>query len=347
MPSTQFRTQEVSTLIDHLDETAIWIATDMGEFGFISDGFEEIWGIASDEIRDAPERLIETIHPDDRDYVRSQIEQSEEGVTEVRYEARIVRPDGEVRWLKTQHVPIRDDEGNLECVVGISTDITAQKRRERELEVLNRILRHDIRNDMTIMLGWAEILNEHTEGSEREYLDKIITSGRHVVELTEIARDYVEQLTSEKALPVKPTSLRPIVENELDLRRASYPDVEFLLDGDIPDVDVAGNELLGSVIKNLLNNAVQHNDEDDPVVTISFEVGDEDVVIRIADNGPGIPDERKESIFGKDEKGLDSSGTGIGLYLVQTLVDEYGGDVRVEDNESDGAAFVIRLPRAD
>jgi signal transduction histidine kinase len=70
------------------------------------------------------------------------------------------------------------------------------------------------------------------------------------------------------------------------------------------------------------------------------------VTVRIADNGPGVPDERKESVFGKGEKGLESDGTGIGTYLVKTLVSRYSGTVWVEDNEPGGAVFVVTLPIA-
>jgi signal transduction histidine kinase len=117
--------------------------------------------------------------------------------------------------------------------------------------------------------------------------------------------------------------------------------------GGVPDVDVLANEMLGSVFRNLLNNAVQHNDAETPVVEVDCDVRAEDVIVRVADNGPGIPDEQKERIFEKDRKGIGSSGTGMGLYLVRTLVEGYGGDVRVEDGEPSGSVFVVRLPRAD
>jgi signal transduction histidine kinase len=71
------------------------------------------------------------------------------------------------------------------------------------------------------------------------------------------------------------------------------------------------------------------------------------VVVRVADNGPGVPDDRKEAVFGRGEKGLRSTGTGLGLYLVDTLVDSYGGRVRVEDNDPEGAVFVVELPLAE
>ena len=104
--------------------------------------------------------------------------------------------------------------------------------------------------------------------------------------------------------------------------------------------------MLEAVFRNLLKNAIQHNHSDVPEVTVSTEERDEVVVVRIADNGPGVPDDRKETIFGKGKKGLESSGTGLGLYLVRSLVDGYGGDVWVEDNEPTGAVFAVELLRA-
>jgi len=104
--------------------------------------------------------------------------------------------------------------------------------------------------------------------------------------------------------------------------------------------------MVNSVFRNLLNNAVQHNDSSTPRIELSFDVRDQDVEIRIADNGPGIPDEHKDTVFGKGERGLGSAGSGIGLYLVDTLVTEYGGTIRLEDNEPTGAVFVVRLPLA-
>jgi signal transduction histidine kinase len=105
--------------------------------------------------------------------------------------------------------------------------------------------------------------------------------------------------------------------------------------------------MLGSVFKNLLTNAIVHNDDPVREVTVSAAVDDDTVSVRIADNGPGIPDDRKEAIFEDGEKGLESAGTGLGLYLVETLVDRYGGGVRVEDNDPEGSVFVVDLPVLD
>ncbi|PAU84660.1 PAS domain-containing sensor histidine kinase [Halorubrum salipaludis] len=339
--------RDFRALFDHLDGVALWTATQPGEFDYISAGFEDIWGIPPQEIKDDVSLLIDSIHPEDRDRVRENIEAAARGTRDEAYEGRVVRPDGSVRWVLTRQVALRDEDGEIAEVVGICTDITEQRGREQELELLNRIVRHDIRNDMAVVLGWMEMLEDHVDAEGEEYLRKILASAEHVVELTEVAHDYVEAVVSNEDIAVEPVSLRSVLTTELSLREESFPQAEFVVEGSIPEVAVAADSMLSSVFRNLLNNAVQHNDKDAPLVEVSCEARDDDVEVRIADNGPGIPDDKKDIVFGKGERGLGSPGTGIGLYLVETLVSQYGGRVWVEDNEPTGAVFVVELPRVE
>jgi len=338
------RRADFRSLIDNIEEITVWFATSPQEFEYVSDGFEDIWGVPAEEVEADPERMIEGIHPEDRERVLSIVERSDSEASKESLEHRVVQPDGTVRWVQARIVPLRDDDGNVTEMVGITTDITEQKRREQELAALNRIVRHDIRNDMSIVLGWAELLSEHVDDEGEDSLRRILNAGEHIVELTEIARDYARTVTESDDVDVEAVPLRPRLKQELARRRDSFPGAEFVLEGEIPDVDVAGNEMLTSVFKNLLNNAVQHNDSATPRVELSCEDRGDHVIVRVADNGPGVPDDRKEEIFEKGEKGIESSGAGIGLYLVRTLVDQYGGDVWVEDGPTGGAVFVVRLP---
>lgn len=128
--------------------------------------------------------------------------------------------------------------------------------------------------------------------------------------------------------------------------RSAHPEAIVTVVGSVPPATVLANDMLDSVLHNLLTNAVRHNDQEVPEVTVTVDEREDDVVVRIADNGPGVPDNQKEAVFGKGEKGLDSPGTGLGLYLVKSLVDIYGGDVWVEDDDPRGAAFVVELRKA-
>ncbi|MFC6890567.1 ATP-binding protein [Halorubrum trueperi] len=233
-------------------------------------------------------------------------------------------------------------------------DVTERERyriqleeRTDQLEALNRVVRHDIRNDMAVVHGWAETLRDHVDAEGQDALDRVLRKSTHVIELTETARDFVDSLTGDAMPEVKPIDLRSLLEGEVQAARDSYPDAEFRLSDDSPRVRVRANEMLSSVFRNLLNNAVQHNDTDAPTVTITCERTDDLVRVRIADNGPGVSDDEKTAIFGKGERGIDSAGSGIGLYLVYVLTDQFGGDVWVEDNEPRGAVFVVELPLAE
>jgi len=254
-----------------------------------------------------------------------------------------------VRHFHNIAVPI-SPAGEGDSIQLVTREITLQKRTERELErksetlaLINRIVRHDIKNDVQLLMAWAGCLEDHVDESKREYVDRIADTSSHIAELTEIARDFVEALEEGAETDLELVDLGHVLEKEIEKVRTTE-DATVVVD-DLPVVGVWANELLASVFANLLTNAVRHDDSADPEVHVDLEETDEDVIVRVADTGPGVPDEEKEEIFGKGTKGPESPGTGVGLYLVHSLVDQYGGDVWVEDNEPRGAVFVVQLPK--
>ena len=261
-------------------------------------------------------------------------------------------------------------------------DITERKEYERELEeqrdnldILNQVLRHDIRNDIQLIMAYTEMLEtEYSDEDLQEYTEVVLESAEHAVELTTSARDMANVMLSTDE-ELQGVDLRTVLQSEITEVKSAYPELELVEETTIPQMSVQANSMLGSIFRNLLKNAIQHNDKEIPKAAISATERDDTVIVRVADNGPGIPDSRKDTIFGKGEKGLDSQGTGIGLYLVKTLLKNYGGDIRVEDREnhsfseegpgvdgrteeattenqttadaeSDGAVFVVELPKA-
>jgi PAS domain S-box-containing protein len=243
-------------------------------------------------------------------------------------------------------------------------NVTEQKKYERQLkeqrdnlDILNQVLRHDIRNDIQLIMTYAEMLEAGSDDAQvRSHVETILENADHAVELTKSAREMAEVLLSaEKEL--EQTRLDAVLASEIEEVRDVYPDASVTEKTALPQVSVHANDMLGSVFRNLLKNAIQHNDTETPKVTVSATDRDETAVVRVADNGPGVPDGQKKTIFGKGQKGLDSQGTGIGLYLVKTLVESYDGDIWVEDNdhsgsgagggdERDGAVFVVEIPKS-
>lgn len=265
----------------------------------------------------------------------------------VRLHATLVHRDGREVDVLFEGVPLSNGRFIAYC-----QDITQEKAFEQELqkqrddlELLNQVLRHDIRNDLQLITLYADQIAESTESeSVREDIGIIRDNAHHAVELTKTGREIANVLLGESD-EMGPVSLFQVLEQQLTEVQSMYPDAEISTDGSVPEVTVLADEMLGSVFRNLLENSVQHNDAEVPEVTLSCTEHDDQVIVRVADDGPGIPDGQKNIIFGRGEKGLDSQGSGIGLYLVESLVTNYGGAVWVEDNEPTGAVFVVELPK--
>jgi PAS domain S-box-containing protein len=342
--------ERYSTLVDQIHD-AVCILQD-NEIVFANDRYHELLGVDPPGLVGDP--FLEYVHPDDRDLVARRYDarvDPEADDPPKQYEFRVVSRTEAVRTVAVSAT--ETTYGGEAASLVTFRDITEREEYEaelealtEELETLNRVIRHDIRNDMAIVLGWAEMLAGHVDEEGQAYLEKILRSGNHVVETTKTARTVVDAVTGDATVGVGSTSLRSVLRSEIDLRRESFPDAEFDVTTEIPDVTVRANDMLSSVFRNLLNNAVQHSDADTPYVEVSCTVDGETVTVSIGDNGPGISEDRREAVFGKGEKGLESPGTGLGLYLVRTLVDEFGGDVWVGEHETGGAEFKVELQLA-
>lgn len=221
------------------------------------------------------------------------------------------------------------------------------RRRNRELAVLNQIVRHDIRNDVTVFIGWGDALQEYVQPAGEEYLSRMLDAADHITQLTETVGDFLQILEGEQDPHLRSFDLVRVLRSEIEKARSAHGEAEITLEGETPDdLTVNANEMLSSVFRNLVANGVTHSDKETPKVRLDLDVDGETVRVNVRDNGPGIPDFRKEEVFGRGEMGLESPGSGIGLYLVDTLVDMFEGEVWIEDNDPEGSVFRVELPRA-
>lgn len=234
-------------------------------------------------------------------------------------------------------------------VAGVLFGTAIELRRENEEKtelykrnvVLNRVLRHNIRNDMNIVLGYARQLAE-TEGETNGHLvTPIREKAEDVINLSESAR-RIESLDS--AGDEGPVDAVTVVRDRISVAESSYPDAT--VEAELPESAwVQAGPLIGSVIDNVLENAIEHNDRD-PVITVSVEgTGHDEVVIQIADNGPGIPEGEQRVLTEEIETSM-RHGTGLGLWLIKWFVETYDGRLTIEENEPRGTVIEIRLPAA-
>lgn len=332
-----------------LSAHAIYITDRGGTIQYVNPAFETITGYSREEAIGQQPQLLKSGEYDDAFYQKLW----ETILDGEQWEAEMVneQADGERLVLNQTVAPLTDEDGEPQKFVAVAQDITERKEYEEalenqrdNLELLNQIVRHDVRNDLQLVLIYAETLESHVDTDGEEYIRQILEATRDAVDITKTARDVTEVLLQSDT-DCAPIRLRYALENQVDEVRSSSEHALVTVGGQVPEINILADDMLESVFRNLLKNAVVHNDKEVPEVTASVTTTDEVARVRITDNGPGIPDDKKDQIFEEGETALDSDGTGIGLYLVETLVNRYGGDVWVEDNEPDGSVFVVELPR--
>ncbi|MEF8814471.1 MAG: PAS domain S-box protein [Halovenus sp.] len=179
--------------------------------------------------------------------------------------------------------------------------------------------------------SWVWIESTIVNGTGESSIDGLLVVSRSIDEHEEYEKRLEEQRDD---LAVLNEILRHDVRNDLQMI-FSYTD---LLGGAIESEEATAHL---EKIEESAKNAV------DLIETLQSTYDSATVTVAVADNGPGIPEGATESIFGKGEKGLESAGTGMGLYLVRTLVERYGGEVTVADNDPRGAVFTVALPVAE
>ncbi|WP_336338913.1 sensor histidine kinase [Haloarcula brevis] len=224
----------------------------------------------------------------------------------------------------------------------------ALTRRNDQLEFVNSLLRHDIQNSMTIIRARGQALSESLSGQDAEYARTVVEQSDDVIDLIGQFRVLLDALTAVGAENTEPVSLSSVLEERVDTLETTYPDVT--VETDIPEgVTVEADEMLGNVLGNVLDNAVEHNDRAEPSLEVSVTVRDDTTAVRVADDGPGVPDAEKETVFRRGNRGLKDAdiGSGFGLFFVDTMLEKYGGQVAVTDNEPRGAVFTLSFQTAD
>lgn len=262
--------------------------------------------------------------------------------------------DDSVRPMELRGAPVTSASGAVTGLIGIVSPVTDElpdsgllERQRDEFALFNQILRHDIRNDANLILEITRGLRRDDPDPELDtMLEQLEGGARRIVDLTERARELIaalEALDSERV----PIELEPILTEEVAKASTISPKVSVILEDDPPDVEVLANDMLGSVFRNLLSNAIHHNDADEPEVSVRTELNDDAVTVSVADNGPGVPSGVEEMVR-EGNVALDgTTNVGFGLYIVTTLLDRFDGRLTMEGNDPRGTIFHATLELAD
>jgi PAS domain S-box-containing protein len=307
----------------------------------INSAFAETFGTSEAELVGEP--AIESLVPtDDRETVQRLHEQlTEAGAGTVEVRRRTV--DG-YRYFVLRAVAFDAEEG-LSRAFAIFTDITDQRRRENQLQILTRVLRHNVRNDMSVVLNYADQIADDTDDeSIRSMAEAIHDRADHIVAVSRRAQS-LEGSIARAVTDGTVVDLRAVVEEAVEEVTEAHPAATVSVGGS-ESIPVGGGERMHAVVVELLSNSIQHNDAANPSVDVSIRRDGTDAVVEIADDGPGIPEEDRAVVTGEREITQLSHASGLGLWSVRFFLDVYGGDLDFETTDA-GTTVTVRVPLAD
>lgn len=145
------------------------------------------------------------------------------------------------------------------------------------------------------------------------------------------------------------TDIRDLFENVIKVMRFKYPNIEWKISSELNEKDgIVDKTGLTSIFVNLLENAAKYSNREG-LVRVIYKLYNDKILIKVADNGIGIPTPERKKVFERfyrvgNESVRKSKGTGLGLYLVKKLVDTYGGSISIHDNQPKGTIFDVSLP---
>jgi len=248
-------------------------------------------------------------------------------------------------WTALQIYP--DEDG----LAVISKDITDRKMYEAQLERSNErlqefayILSHDLQEPLRMVSSYVDLLetelDEHLDAETREFMQFAVDGAERMRGMIDGLLQY-SRVETEGGEFVE-TNVEAVVDGVCDNLQLmlAESDVELVVD-DLPTLQADADQL-GQLFQNLVTNAIDHGSDGTKIEITANEItgGFEFVV---SDDGPGIPDDQQDDIFGLFDKGVDSDGTGIGLAICERIVKRHDGSIWVESTEGEGTTFYFTL----
>ncbi len=365
-------------LADNVEDGFTLRTWEPDEFLYISPGFEKIFGYNPATADETPLQTLDRIHPDDRERFMSDYWAVCQAGRPVRHEYRIVRADGQIRWIRATSSPVAAGVGEPRRSAAVITDITDSRQAEAALalaqkaeaasaaknEFLGR-MSHELRTPMNAILGFAQLIElDASPGPQQEAVQHILRGGRHLISLIDDVLDIANIEGDRLELDLEPVLLSEVLRETTalmsPLAASAKVQVELIntADADGELRVFADARRLRQVLLNLLSNAIKYSHpggrveircelteaspDSDPTKEYAPHV---DVVV--TDTGLGIRAEHLPRLFtpfdrlGVQAHGID--GTGVGLALSRRLMAMMGGGLRATSQYGVGSSFTASL----
>lgn len=248
----------------------------------------------------------------------------------------------EVFYSVNASVIERIADRETQAVVTVWREITEQVKTRRIEQFLYTLLNHDIQNkNMTIIAYLTLLQGENLQERAKNFVSKALDSVQRSSDLLKKIRHLKKVRYSEE---VTPTMLQPIFISVLDEYSNLAEEKEIEIEYTQTKVSVQGGILLRELFSNLIENSIIHSQCNK--IRISVQENHISTLIVIEDDGNGIPDNLHDNLFKEGAKGISSSGSGLGMFLVKQIVESYKGTIQVGESEMGGVRFEIRLETA-
>ena len=355
-------------LADSVDVAFVLRAWDPSSFLYVNPAFKKIFGHDPMTTGEHPEFIHSLVHPDDAEHFSSNYLVPARAGQPAQVEYRIIRPDSEVRWLRSKVAPVPDIWGNQRRSASTTEDITANRRAQAALiaasaaerantaknEFLSR-MSHELRTPLNAVLGFAQLLElDHLGADQVNAVHHILRGGRHLLGLIDDVLDIskIEGDRLETSLELVPVSR--LISETVELMSPLASAANVVLHH---DVAVAANRpvradhrRLRQVVLNLISNAIKYNRPGGRVdISCALTTPTHlDIVVR--DNGRGIRAEHLPRLFVPfdrlDYASSDIEGTGVGLALSYRLMAHMDGSLTASSEFGVGSVFTASIPLA-
>ncbi|TVQ27581.1 MAG: response regulator [Spirochaetaceae bacterium] len=340
-----------------------WIRTPE-QMLYINPAYETIWGRSRESLYENPFSFVEAIHIDDRGRVLEALQREFGDAVHFNEEYRIVRPDGEVRWVRASSNPVLDEHGHIIRSAGAALDITETRNAIEAAHEASRAkgqfianMSHEIRTPLNVVTGLTTVLLDTAlTAQQRDYLDTIEVSSRHLLGIISDILDYSKIEAGKLDLEVSTFLVSDLLEQLRVLFSQTAMDkgleLLFHVHSDVPASFEGDSLRIKQILINLLSNALKFTETGS--VTLSMSTGqvtetDLTLCISVADTGIGMTEEQRQRLFGAFEQGDMSTtrrfgGTGLGLVITRSLVELMGGHIEVRSQSGKGSTFSLRIP---
>ncbi len=351
-------------LVDNINH-AFWI-TDWKKrkLLYVSPAYARIFGRSCESLHANRLSWRELIHPEDHEWVSNAFRQGALLGEATEHEYRILRDDGQVRWVHDAAIPVFDNEGAVDRIIGIAEDITDKKLADQERESLAEQLRHaqkmeavgtlasgvahDFNNILTAIMGYAEVAQlSEPDGIISDALNGISRATAQAVDITRSLLTFSRKTSALKT----PLQIGHVVEDTVGMLRQMIPS-SVTISANVSEATdlwvLVDKTQIQQVVMNLAINARDAMPDGGALtltVTRRCDVGCEYAVLVVSDTGSGMSPEVMERLFEPFfTTKTRGQGTGLGMAIVHGVIQDHDGDISVKSAPDKGTRITITLP---